>query len=239
MEEDAVVADHFIANLERFVIGPYEDKKDQISSFSLFSYYNLVWYNTNRLVEKPYSSTKYDKDRAKTNAERRVLDMKPYQPHYKVVRKAYTSGAVAQLLPLEVAKKLSAFLQSKLPIPQDDADHYMNREFVRKMKRPRLQVEPSLVNHIGYYSERMRGQSEEVQRGRFSQMVKSIVRFRRAEVNMLHSSKSNLGVLKLSTYSMVNGGYRDSLQNQQRLFGCRAVCHWSLRSRLLTGISLL
>ena len=80
MEEDAVVADHFIANLERFVIGPYEDKKDQISSFSLFSYYNLVWYNTNRLVEKPYSSTKYDKDRAKTNAERRVLDMKPYQP---------------------------------------------------------------------------------------------------------------------------------------------------------------
>jgi hypothetical protein len=167
MEEDSVVSSDFFESLDKFVILPYENRTNELSVISLYSYYTLVWGGPTRLVLPEYSMSNYPTDRAKLNSERMAMGLPPYSPQYNVSEKIYSSGAVVLILPLSVVKELVHYLET-IGLKSDlDADVLMNREFPKFLKRPRRHVDPSLVNHIGFYSERM---AQDQSRGNFSQL---------------------------------------------------------------------
>lgn len=66
-----------------------------------------------------------------------------------------TWGAVANIYSLEMAQKLRDFLASYgMRKRAPNADLLMNNQFPKSVHLPRMTVNPSLVNHIGFYSER-------------------------------------------------------------------------------------
>jgi hypothetical protein len=95
--------------------------------------------------------------------------MPPFERQYKISEKDYMYGTVAMMYTRESAKKLIEFLQRVGVDPIHNADEFMNANeyFPTEMGIPRKHVHPSLVNHIGYYSERMADLKE---RGMFSQL---------------------------------------------------------------------
>ena len=164
MEEDAVVPVDFTSLLLEHVIGPLEKEgilnragKGQVSLISLYSYYNLVHFGEERLHYSSYAKERYRQERAKSNAERFSEGLPPYAPNYKVTEKVYKYGTVAILYTRESAIKLVDYLRSVGVEPIHNADEFINAEeyFPEVMQIPRRHVEPSLVNHIGFYSERM------------------------------------------------------------------------------------
>lgn len=176
VEEDAVVPVDFMTLLSKQVIEPLEKKgiihldgTGSISVLSLYSYYNLVVKGTNRLHYPEYTKQKYYHDVAKLNSERYSRTMPPFEQNYKIEEKDYMYGTVAMMYTRDSAIKLVEFLQRVGVDPIHNADEFMNANeyFPTEMKIPRKHVYPSLVNHIGYYSERM---ADLKQRGMFSQL---------------------------------------------------------------------
>ena len=176
MEEDSIVPVDFISKLYNHVIDPLQkqgilqmDGTGKISVLSLYAYYNLYVKGDNRLYYPEYTKGPYQKDYARTNAERYSQHMPPYQDMYQVQDHNYMYGTVAMFYTRESAIQLVQYLQSVGVDPIHNADEFMNCElyFPQKMGIPRKSVQPSLVNHIGYYSERM-GKLPE--RGMFSQL---------------------------------------------------------------------
>jgi GR25 family glycosyltransferase involved in LPS biosynthesis len=176
MEEDAIVPVDFMTLLNQQVIEPLEregiihvDGTGSISVLSLYSYYNLVVKGSNRLHYPEYTKQRYYHDAAKLNSERYSRTMPPFERQYKISEKDYMYGTVAMMYTRESAKKLIEFLQRVGVDPIHNADEFMNANeyFPTEMGIPRKHVHPSLVNHIGYYSERMADLKE---RGMFSQL---------------------------------------------------------------------
>ncbi len=177
MEEDAVVPVDFMTLLLEQVIQPLEkqgalnpkDGTGSISVVSLYSYYNLVFFGPHRLHYQRYSKNKYQDDRAKMNIERWGWNMLPYQPQFHVKEKEYKYGTVAMLYTRQSAITLVKYLQNVGVNPIHNADEFINAEeyFPTVMGVKRKHVTPSLVNHIGYYSERM---AHVKARGMFSQL---------------------------------------------------------------------
>ena len=177
IEEDAIVPVDFMTLLLEQVIQPLEkqgafnpeDGTGDISVLSLYSYYNLVFFGPHRLHYSRYSKNKYNEDRAKMNIERWGMNMLPYQPQFKVTEKDYKYGTVAMLYTRQSAIKLIKYLQKVGVDPIHNADEFMNanENFPSVMGVKRKHVMPSLVNHIGYYSERM---AHVKARGMFSQL---------------------------------------------------------------------
>ena len=164
MEEDAVVPVDFASLLLEHVINPLEKDEilnrkgsGQVSLISLYSYYNLVHFGEERLHYSSYAKRRYQQERAKSNAERYSQGLPPYQSNYTVKEKVYKYGTVAILYTRDSALKLVDYLRSVGVEPIHNADEFINAEeyFPQVMKIPRRHVEPSMVNHIGYYSERM------------------------------------------------------------------------------------
>lgn len=176
MEEDSIVPVDFISKLYHHVIDPLQtegilhmDGTGKISVLSLYAYYNLAVKGDNRLYYPEYAKGPYQTDYARTNAERFSQGMPPYQDRYSIQDHEYMYGTVAMFYTRESAIQLVQYLQSVGVDPIHNADEFMNCElyFPQQMGIPRKDVQPSLVNHIGYYSERM-GKLPE--RGMFSQL---------------------------------------------------------------------
>jgi len=176
MEEDSVVPVDFISKLYNHVIDPLQtqgilrmDGTGQISILSLYAYYNLAVKGTERLYFPEYAKGPYQTDYARTNAERYSQGMPPYQDAYHIQDHEYMYGTVAMFYTRESAIQLVKYLQSVGVDPIHNADEFMNCElyFPKEMGIPRKDVQPSLVNHIGYYSERL-GKLPE--RGMFNQL---------------------------------------------------------------------
>ena len=176
MEEDAVVPVDFMTLLKEQVIQPLEeggvlkvDGSGDISVLSLYSYFNLVYKGVNRLHDPRYAKRRYVQDAAKLNSERYSESLPPFRREYKVEEKDYMYGTVAMVYTQESARKLVKYLQKVGVDPIHNADEFMNAAeyFPTEMGIPRKSVEPSLVNHIGYYSERMR---DFTANGMFSQL---------------------------------------------------------------------
>lgn len=171
IEEDAIVPTNFIKYLKKDVIKPIEKqgKKDSIGIISLYSYYNLVFFGDAKLIDPSYSKMHYGKDQTRTNSERKADGSLPYHAEFTLLEKEYKYGTVAMLYTLESAKKLVEYLEEVGVDPIHNADEFMNdpRYFPLFVGRPRRQVEPSMVNHIGFYSERMASINT---RGVFSQL---------------------------------------------------------------------
>lgn len=177
MEEDAVVPVDFISLLLEQVIQPLEKKgmlnpKDgtgSISVLSLYSYYNLVFFGPHRLHFARYSKNKYQQDKAKSNIERWGLNMLPYYPQYNVFNKDYKYGTVSMFYTRQSAIELVKYMSKVGVDPIHNADEFINADeyFPTVMNMKRKHVSPSLVNHIGYYSERMAAVKS---RGMFSQL---------------------------------------------------------------------
>lgn len=169
MEEDAVFPRNFIDDLDKFVIQPMETKRDEISVISLYAYYNQVWLGPKRLVLPEYSRYDYKTDRAMGNMERKSKNLPRYSPFFQVKPVDYPYGTVALLYPIETVEKLIPYLEKQSKKPTTDADVMINKNinFPAFMEKPRLQVEPSLINHIGFYSRRMK---DVTKRGIFAQL---------------------------------------------------------------------
>lgn len=177
MEEDAIVPVDFMSLLLKQVIQPLEkrgtfnseDGTGEISVLSLYSYYNLVFFGPHRLHYSRYSKNKYKEDRAKVNIERWGMNMLPYQARFKVTEKNYKYGTVAMLYTRQSAMKLVKYLQKVGVDPIHNADEFINADeyFPTVVGVKRKHVSPSLINHIGYYSERM---AHVKARGMFSQL---------------------------------------------------------------------
>jgi len=171
IEEDVILPVNFVKYLERDVIGPIEMNwtQDEISFISLYSYYNLVFFGNRTLVDPWYSKKQYENDRAISNSERKAKGKNPYKAQFSVKKKDYKYGTVAMLYTLDSAKKLVQYLEKVGVDPVHNADEFINdnKYFPSFIKKPRRQVEPSLVNHIGFYSERMKATET---RGTFSQL---------------------------------------------------------------------
>jgi len=177
MEEDAVVPVDFMTLLLQQVIEPLEqqgilqtgNETSSMSIISLYSYYNLVFFGPHRLHYPRYAKNKYKTDRSKMDIERWGLNLLPYHPEFDVIDKDYKYGTVAMLYTRESAIKLVKYLQKVGVEPIHNADEFMNADeyFPSIMGAKRKHVQPSLVNHIGYYSERM---SDVKARGMFSQL---------------------------------------------------------------------
>ena len=137
--------------------GGEQNSHSQVSLISLYSYYNLVHFGEERLHYSSYAKRQYRQERAKSNAERYSQGLPPYSPDYTVKEKDYKYGTVAILYTRESAIKLVEYLRSVGVEPIHNADEFINAQeyFPDVMQIPRRHVEPSLVNHIGYYSERM------------------------------------------------------------------------------------
>ena len=164
MEEDAVVPVDFVETLLEQVIEPLEldgvlngdSGKGEISLISLYAYHNLVFFGDARLHYASYSRGAYNEERSKSNTEREAEGLPPYQAKYKVKNEDYMYGTVAMLYTRESALKLVTYLRMVGVDPHHNADEFMNANhyFPRYIGFPRKDVEPSLVNHIGFYSER-------------------------------------------------------------------------------------
>mmetsp|Transcript_34512 Transcript_34512/g.41285 ORF Transcript_34512/g.41285 Transcript_34512/m.41285 type:complete len:467 (+) Transcript_34512:39-1439(+) len=175
MEEDAVVPVDFVQTLWEQVIEPLErdglldgdSGNGKISLVSLYAYHNLVFFGDARLHYASYSRGAYNEERSKSNTERGVEGLPRYEAKYKVKNKDYMYGTVAMLYTRESALKLITYLRMVGVDPRHNADEFMNADhyFPRYIGAPRKDVEPSLVNHIGFYSERMADKS-----GMFSQL---------------------------------------------------------------------
>lgn len=176
MEEDSIVPVDFMSKLWQYILTPLEeqgiiqmDGTGQISVLSLYAYYNLAVKGSQRLYYPEYAKEMYREDYARINSERFSQGMPPYAPMYHVRDKDYMYGTVAMLYTRESAIKLVQYLRHVGVNPIHNADEFINCDlyFPKEMGVPRKHVQPSLVNHIGYYSERM-GQIPE--RGMFSQL---------------------------------------------------------------------
>jgi hypothetical protein len=179
MEEDAVVPVDFMTLLNQQVIQPLEALKEEgvlqvdgsggISVLSLYSYFNLVYKGVHRLHDPRYAKRRYVEDAATGNAERFSKTMPPFRNEYEMVEKEYMYGTVAMVYTRASAEKLVKYLQQVGVDPIHNADEFMNANdyFPTEMGIPRKSVEPSLVNHIGYYSERM---ADFTANGMFSQL---------------------------------------------------------------------
>lgn len=176
MEEDAVVPVDFMTLLNEQVLQPLEhdgvlqvNSAGGISVLSLYSYFNLVYKGFNRLHTPRYAKRRYVNDVAKSNAERFSKTMPPHRNDFKVIEKDYMYGTVAMVYTRQSAEKLVKFLQQVGVDPIHNADEFMNANeyFPTEIGIPRKSVEPSLVNHIGFYSERM---SDFTKNGMFSQL---------------------------------------------------------------------
>ena len=158
MEEDALVPVNFIELLDKFVISPIENDEDEISVLSLFSNFNNGTESSHQINLPEYSKMRYDIDRAKSNEERYGANVKEYTPHFDIVREDnHSKGSVALLYPIDAVRRLLPYLQQVGTNPMIDGDVMINHKdhFPHVLGRPRRQVEPSLVNHIGYYEEGM------------------------------------------------------------------------------------
>ena len=177
MEEDAVVPVDFMTLLHDNVIQPLEEEESivqvdgsgGISVLSLYSYFNLVYKGANRLHDPRYAKRRYINDVARGNAERYSQGMPPFPRDYEIVEKNYMYGTVAMVYTHASAKKLVEYLQKVGVDPIHNADEFMNADeyFPSVTGIPRKHVQASLVNHIGYYSERMAAFTEN---GMFSQL---------------------------------------------------------------------
>jgi GR25 family glycosyltransferase involved in LPS biosynthesis len=176
MEEDAVVPVDFMTLLDDQVIAPLEkegviriDGSGSISVLSLYSYYNLVTKGHLRLHYPSYTKRQYDKDATKMNSERFSRAMPPFRHDYEITEQEYMYGTVAMMYTRDSAQKLVNYLQKVGVDPIHNADEFMNADeyFPSEIGIPRKHVQPSLVNHIGYYSERMANFKA---RGMFSQL---------------------------------------------------------------------
>lgn len=177
MEEDAVVPVDFVQTLWEQVIEPLEREgaldsdsvEGKVSLISLYSYHNLVFFGDARLHYPSYSRGVYNEERSKSNTERKAEGLPPHEAKYKVNKKDYMYGTVAMLYTRESALKLISYLRMVGVNPEHNADEFMNADhyFPRYMGVPRKSVEPSLVNHIGFYSERM---ADVKANGMFSQL---------------------------------------------------------------------
>ncbi len=177
MEEDAVVPVNFISLLLEQIIQPLEkngmlnpkDGTGSVSVLSLYSYYNLVFFGPHRLHFARYSKNKYQEDKAKSNIERWGLNMLPYHPQYNVFDKDYKYGTVAMFYTRQSAIELVKYMSKVGVDPIHNADEFINADeyFPTVMNMKRKHISPSLVNHIGYYSERMAAVKS---RGMFSQL---------------------------------------------------------------------
>jgi len=155
LEDDAVTPVGFIDSLEKFVIAPLKNNEIRPAFLTLYSYYSHPWTNTRIDSEQYIKSGLYNSDRSKMNNERRSVGLPPYVPYFAVYRANVNFGAVANLYPLEMAKKLRDYLESfGLDDKVDPADNLMSAGFLELVGRPKMQTEPSMVNHIGFYSER-------------------------------------------------------------------------------------
>lgn len=152
VEEDAIFPRHFVEYVEKFVIEPLQDRMDELSVVSLYSEYN---FGPTRLDLPQYSRHEYDKDRAKGNAERKKLNLGKYDPSFEVRRKDRDRDVVALLYPMQAVEKLITYIEEKA---NTDVEYLINNanEFPHYMGSPRFQVEPSLINHIGFYGRPMR-----------------------------------------------------------------------------------
>jgi len=164
MEEDAVVPVDFMTLLTEHVIEPLEkegvisvDGSGSISVLSLYAYHNLVFKGKNRLHYPSYTNKQYKSDAAKVNSERFSKKMPPFRHEYEIKEHRYMYGTVAMMYTRESAIKLVKYLQEVGVNPIHNADEFMNTDeyFPKETGIPRKHVQPSLVNHIGYYSERM------------------------------------------------------------------------------------
>lgn len=151
LEEDSITPVGFVDKLEEFVIDKLKGKEDQLSVVSLYAYYNLKYSGEEQLVLPKYSRLRYEKERAKSNAELQT----PYHANYTLEEKEYLAGTVALLYSRASLVKVLAYLREKSKKIEIDADVYINQYFPGVIGYPRLHVTPSLVNHIGFYSARM------------------------------------------------------------------------------------
>jgi len=164
MEEDAIVPVDFMTLLNEKVIEPLEkegiisvDGSGSISVLSLYAYYNLVFKGKNRLHYSSYTRKQYYSDAARGNSERFSNKLPPFRHEYEIKEHQYMYGTVAMMYTRESAIILVEYLQKVGVDPIHNADEFMNADeyFPAEIGIPRKHVQPSLVNHIGYYSERL------------------------------------------------------------------------------------
>jgi hypothetical protein len=195
LEEDAIVSQDFMTSIQDFILDPLDKKKASFSFISLYSYYNLVFKGDQRLTDPSYSKFFYEEDRGMGSLYHGLWDSRmmkrtmvknttkdegssirstttnpPSKRIYTVSKRDYKYGAVANLYTLESVRKLIVYLEEIIvDNPEHNADEFINAEehFPLASGTPRKQVDPSLVNHIGFYSERMIDVKD---RGMFSQL---------------------------------------------------------------------
>uniref|UniRef100_A0A7S4EPU4 Uncharacterized protein n=1 Tax=Pseudo-nitzschia australis TaxID=44445 RepID=A0A7S4EPU4_9STRA len=155
LEDDAVTSTGFIDNLERFVIQPLKNHEIQAAFVQLFAHTSNPWTSAHVQNEEYVSSGQFEADRSKTNRERRSKGLAPYTPHFEIKEMAWEFGTVGNLYSLDTARRLRGFLDAygtdAWPEP---ADYLMSKGFLDILGLRKAKVEPSLVNHIGFYSER-------------------------------------------------------------------------------------
>lgn len=164
MEEDAMVPVDFMLHLDEQVLKPLEssgminkDGTGSISILSLYAYFNKA-HNTWKKIRFPlYTKKYYYNDVSHMNSERYSRKFPPHQNKFEITEDDHMYGTVAMLYTRDSAKKLVKYLQKVGVDPEHNADEYMNRDiyFPAEVGIPRKHVQPSLVNHIGYYSERL------------------------------------------------------------------------------------
>lgn len=165
IEDDAVTPMNFIEYFDKFVRSEMEKPSFNGSSVSLHSYHSHFAsnYQVDLMDEYHIPNGTYDNEVSKTNSQLRHLGQPTYIPSFKLIDAKVKFGTVANVFTFDMAKKVRDYLVSideKADLPFPDVlmfnpKYYGKRSYLSR----RVQVEPSLVNHIGFYSEINKGKS--------------------------------------------------------------------------------
>ena len=157
LEDDAVVMPHLATVLPELLSSSSNTswQTANVSQISLYAYYNTIRLKHLARLENPDYAAQYERD------------VNPYHPRptpYFLHPAVHPAGTVANMYHGKYVPALIAYLQSWLhpaeasgKSVQRNVDVYISNPelFLQTSHSQRWQTTPSLVNHVGFYSERM------------------------------------------------------------------------------------
>ena len=128
-------------------------QKSKLLMIKLYNPYNDPLSKERNLYSEMYEQEAYDSDRAITAVEARDKGRSPDETKYSFQISLSGYGIVSNAYPLTSVEPLIEYLETEMFQLGHPTDTSINFSFPMRSKKKVLEITPSLVNHIAFYSE--------------------------------------------------------------------------------------
>ena len=128
-------------------------QKSKLLMIKLYNPFNDPLSKERNLYSEMYEQEAYDSDRAITAVEARDKGRSPDETKYSFQISLSGYGIVSNAYPLSSVEPLIEYLETEKFQRGHPTDTSINFSYPIRSKKKVLEVTPSLVNHIGFYSE--------------------------------------------------------------------------------------